>query len=76
MDQRAKKKQTILLTMDGYLEVLLDKKPETVPVSPQLKMTNNGEIDAIGEISMDAIAAVVLGGASLTGGKASILGLL
>jgi ribose/xylose/arabinose/galactoside ABC-type transport system permease subunit len=74
MDQRTKKKQAILLAMDAYLEALLDKKPENVPVSPQLKMTNNGEATAIGETLMDAIAAVVLGGASLSGGKASIFG--
>jgi hypothetical protein len=49
MDQRTKKKQAILLAMDAYLEALLDKKPEKVPASPKLKMTNNGETAAIGE---------------------------
>jgi hypothetical protein len=49
MNQRTQKKQAILLAMDAYLEALIDKKPENVPASPKLKMTNNGETAAIGE---------------------------
>ncbi|WP_010256231.1 hypothetical protein [Treponema primitia] len=49
MNERAKKRQALLLAMDTYLEALIDKKPENAPVSPKLKMTNNGETVKIGD---------------------------
>jgi hypothetical protein len=49
MNEREKKRQQILLAMDVYLEALIDKKPEKAPVSPNLKMTNNGNPAKVGE---------------------------
>jgi hypothetical protein len=49
MNERELKCRDILLAVDNYLEAVIDKIPEKVPVSPKFRMTHNGDISKIGE---------------------------
>lgn len=49
MTNREKKRRVLLNITEIYLEALIDKKPENVPVSSKLKCKYNGEDVALGD---------------------------
>jgi hypothetical protein len=52
MNERELKRQRILLAVDAYLEAVIDKTPDKVPVAAVYKMTHNGESIKLGESSV------------------------
>jgi hypothetical protein len=49
MNERELRRRQILLAVDTYLEAVIDKTPDRVPVSAGYKMTHNGVLSKIGE---------------------------